>query len=101
MKVGTVLNSRFAQFAPLALVIVVLLLGGTGVLAAATMEHSSDRARRATQLDRAYQDAAAAVHGQDFWVTEYLVRLAAPEEDLPAAKLRAEHENAGAELATA
>ena len=61
------------------------------MLAAATMSRSAKHVRTATQLDRAYQDAADAVREQDFWVTEYLVRLAAPEKELSAAKLRGEH----------
>jgi diguanylate cyclase (GGDEF)-like protein len=85
------LTSPFARVAPAALVVVVLLLGATAVSAALTIRKSSANARYAATLNRTYQDAVGAVREQDFWVTEYLVRLAAPEEDLPAAKLRAEH----------
>src|SRR4051812_38379286 len=96
MTVSTVrtLSSPFARIAPVALVLVVITLGVTGVLAAVTIRASADHARHAAKLHRAYQDATDAVREQDFWVTEHLVRLAAPEEDLPAAKLRAEHARA-------
>ena len=90
-----------ARLASIGLGIVLLSLAGFATAAAISMSRAEEGARQSGALAQAYEDARSAVASEDFWATEYLLRLGPEAEHLDPAELRREHRNAAVSLVAA
>ncbi|MGH2995500.1 MAG: sensor histidine kinase [Gaiellaceae bacterium] len=89
------------RVASVGLGVVLLLLTGFAVWAAASIAVAVHRAEDSGVLAQGYEDARSAIASEDFWVTEYLLELGPLADHVETGEIRARHRKAADALVAA
>jgi signal transduction histidine kinase/ActR/RegA family two-component response regulator len=91
-------STRASILAVAGLALVLVSLAAFELLAAESSKQSAARVERSTLLSSAYGRARNAILAEDFWVTEYLLKLGPEAEHIDAREVRREHARKTAQL---